>query len=66
MEHVGRHMEKDRRPEMLDFKMWRQDPELQVWLQEEGLIAWENPAGWKIGNGRPRRDSIFEGNAGEM
>ncbi|KAH7109437.1 hypothetical protein B0J11DRAFT_236367 [Dendryphion nanum] len=66
MEHVGRHMEKDRRPEMLDFKMWRQDPELQVWLQEEGLITWENPTGWKIGNGRPRRDSIFEGNAGEM
>lgn len=66
MEHVGRHLEKERKPQMLDSKSWREDPELQNWLVEEGLIAWSAPAAaWRIGDGKPRRDSILEGNGME-
>lgn len=61
MEHVGRHLEKERKPEMLDYTQWRQDQPLQNWLMEEGLIVWSEAAGaWKIGDGKPRRDSIIE------
>lgn len=61
MEHVGRHLEKERKPEMLNSRSWREDLELENWLVDEGLIAWsaiENA--WRIGNGKPRRDSILE------
>lgn len=61
MEHVGRHLEKERKPEMLNSKLWREDLELENWLVDEGLIAWSTiENAWRIGNGKPRRDSILE------
>lgn len=61
MEHVGRHLEKDRKTVSLDVTTWNEDKELEQWLLEEGLIAHDRNGGWKIGDGKPRRDSILDG-----
>ena len=56
MEHVGRHLEKDRKNgiDMLDFASWNLDHGLEQYLIEEGLITREAGV-WKIGDGKPRR-----------
>ncbi|KAF2009851.1 hypothetical protein BU24DRAFT_65786 [Aaosphaeria arxii CBS 175.79] len=53
MDHVGRHLEKDRRPETYDVSAWKVDPMLESYLLDEGLIK-RNHDGWSIGNGLPR------------
>lgn len=56
MEHVGRHLEKDRKGanDMLDITTWNVDEELEQYLLTEGLIVREKGE-WKIGNGQPKR-----------
>jgi hypothetical protein len=56
MEHVGRHLEKDRntRADMLDTATWHVDETLERYLVDEGLIV-RDGSGWKIGDGKPRR-----------
>ncbi|KAF1842679.1 uncharacterized protein K460DRAFT_378008 [Cucurbitaria berberidis CBS 394.84] len=56
MEHVGRHLEKDRKKglDMFDFAAWNMDQGLERYLLDEGLIVREKGE-WKIGNGKPRR-----------
>jgi hypothetical protein len=38
MEHVGRHLEKDRNKISLDYKDWNTDRELEKYLLDEGII----------------------------
>ncbi len=61
VEHVGRHLEKDRSSirDMLDVASWNVDFGLEQYLLEEGLIAKEKGV-WKIGNGKPRRNTEME------
>lgn len=56
MEHVGRHLEKDKNTtvNMLDIKSWNKDENLEKYLLNEGLVVHEH-GGWKIGDGKPRR-----------
>jgi hypothetical protein len=56
MEHVGRHLEKDRntRADMLNTATWHVDETLERYLVDEGLIV-RDGSGWKIGDGKPRR-----------
>lgn len=56
MEHVGKHLEKDRKifAGMFNCKTWHQDQNLENYLVEEGLIVKEANT-WKIGNGKPKR-----------
>ncbi|KAJ4990179.1 C2H2 finger domain-containing protein [Stagonosporopsis vannaccii] len=56
MEHVGRHLEKDRRDsaELLNSANWKRDAALEQYLVDEGLIAWEHGA-WKTSDGKSRR-----------
>ncbi|KAF2850673.1 hypothetical protein T440DRAFT_468254 [Plenodomus tracheiphilus IPT5] len=58
MDHVGSHLEKDRRhgPDMLQTAKWRTDPELEQYLLNEGLVKCQNGE-WSISDGRPRRPS---------
>jgi hypothetical protein len=58
MEHVGRHLEKDytSRVDVLDPATWNVDVRLERYLIDEGLIA-KDGAGWKIGDGKPRRSA---------
>ncbi|KAF2035957.1 hypothetical protein EK21DRAFT_106792 [Setomelanomma holmii] len=53
MEHVGRHLEKDRKGsvDMLDIKSWNEDRGLEQYLLDEGLIVKEH-GNWKIGDGK--------------
>ncbi|KAH7076768.1 hypothetical protein BKA63DRAFT_468709 [Paraphoma chrysanthemicola] len=55
MEHVGRHLEKDRKGsiDMLDVKSWNEDKALEDYLLDEGLIVREHGS-WKIGDGKRR------------
>lgn len=60
IEHVGRHLEKDRKCEvdMLDCRTWLPDTSLQQYLIDEGLIT--NKHGqWNIGDGKSRRRSAL-------
>lgn len=61
MEHVGRHLEKDRKTgaDMLDPIQWNLDQDLEQYLVEEGLIVTEKGE-WRIGDGKPRRHSSPE------
>lgn len=61
MEHLGSHFEREKKnpKATLDTKHWRNDPELQQWLLQEGLIASDPKGGWRIGDGQPLRDPIF-------
>ena len=56
MEHVGRHLEKDRKngAHMLDVSNWKVDTALEQYLMDENLITWEHGT-WKIGDGKSRR-----------
>jgi hypothetical protein len=56
MEHVGRHLEKDKNTtvDMLDIKSWNKDESLEKYLLNEGLVVYEHD-GWKVGDGKPRR-----------
>lgn len=56
MEHVGRHLEKDRKNgvEMLDISSWKVDTALEQYLMNEDLIVWEGGE-WSIGDGKSRR-----------
>lgn len=62
MEHVGRHMEKDRKTGggPIDIKDWQEDAVLKEWLVAEGLIEKDRNGAWKLGDGRPRRLSVYE------
>ncbi|KAF2489932.1 hypothetical protein BU16DRAFT_544278 [Lophium mytilinum] len=57
MEHVGRHLEKDRKAggAPTDTKDWQPDKELEQWLVVEGLIEDDRSGGWKLGDGKPKR-----------
>ncbi|KAF2806842.1 uncharacterized protein BDZ99DRAFT_465613 [Mytilinidion resinicola] len=57
MEHVGRHLEKDRKAggAPTDIKDWQHDKELEQWLVAEGLIEVDRSGGWKLGDGKPKR-----------
>ncbi|KAH8732858.1 hypothetical protein GQ44DRAFT_6915 [Phaeosphaeriaceae sp. PMI808] len=56
MEHVGRHLEKDRKGnvDMLDISLWNKDSKLEGYLLEQGLIVMDQ-GNLKIGNGKPTR-----------
>lgn len=56
MEHVGRHLEKDRNNgvDLLDVKSWNNDDALEQYYTNEGLIVKEQGI-WMIGDGKPRR-----------
>lgn len=58
MDHVGRHLEKDRNCEvdLLDVSTWRVDQSLERYLISEGLVYRDN-AQWRIGDGKPKRRS---------
>ncbi|KAF1932140.1 uncharacterized protein M421DRAFT_89496 [Didymella exigua CBS 183.55] len=56
MEHVGHHMEKDKKngADIFDVASWKADIALEKYLMNEDLIVWEQDT-WKIGGGKPRR-----------
>lgn len=58
MEHVGRHLEKDKKGSV-DFKSWNLDTDLERYLLEEGLVVREQGQ-WKIGDGKPLRQAYDE------
>ncbi|KAK7520110.1 hypothetical protein IWZ03DRAFT_343601 [Phyllosticta citriasiana] len=57
MEHVGRHFEKDKKPECTIYGVdtWREDEELRDWLCSEGLVECDHRGVWQLGDGTPRR-----------
>ncbi|KAF9735960.1 hypothetical protein PMIN06_002504 [Paraphaeosphaeria minitans] len=57
MEHIGRHLEKDRKVGSVigHVATWNIDKELERWLSDEGIITLDKVGNWKIGDGRPRR-----------
>jgi len=57
MEHVGSHMERDRKSstKSSDASAWNEDALLHEWLIEEGLVEHDGKGGWKIGSGIPLR-----------
>lgn len=56
MEHVGRHLEKDKKngADIFDVHSWKVDTALEQYLMNEDLIVWEHGT-WKIGDGKLRR-----------
>lgn len=58
MEHIGRHLEKDRGSDfnVLDVKTWNEDRSLEKYMLIEGLIVRENGT-WKIGDGKSKREA---------
>jgi len=60
MEHVGSHMEKDRKANksVVPCEEWHEDRDLRDYLEDEGLIQYDNGR-WTIGTGFPRRDLGF-------
>ena len=61
IEHIGRHLEKDRKAgnTIGDVEKWNKDVNLERWLYNEGIIA-RDGAQWKIGDGRPRRQGVYD------
>ena len=58
MEHVGRHLEQDRKAGgkgVTSPGNWREDNVLRDWLYQEGLIESNGNGGWKMGDGVPKR-----------
>ncbi|KAK4993523.1 hypothetical protein LTR66_002400 [Elasticomyces elasticus] len=53
LEHVGRHMEKNKRAqaEVLDWRGWRVDAEVEEWLRGQGLLVREGGR-WRVCDGR--------------
>lgn len=63
MEHVGRHLEKDRKSgnsKIWNVDSWNKDPELERWYYDEGIITFDQAGHWKIGDGRPRRQGVSD------
>jgi hypothetical protein len=61
MEHVGRHLEKERKGSgSLGPERWNRDEDLERWLVTEGLVVYEGD-GWRIGDGKPRRVQEVDG-----
>ncbi|KAF9699495.1 hypothetical protein EKO04_002316 [Ascochyta lentis] len=58
MEHVGRHLEKDRKSgaDMLNVASWKKDIALEQYLVKEDLVVWEGGM-WKTGDGKARRNA---------
>lgn len=57
MEHIGRHLEKDRKvgSGIGHVATWNIDKELEQWLLNEGIIVFDKVGNWRFGDGRPRR-----------
>lgn len=55
VEHVGRHLEKERNSVAADARTWRHGAFLEEWLEREGLIEREEGGngGWRLGSGKP-------------
>ena len=63
MEHVGRHLEKDRKAansKIWNVNTWNKDTELERWYYNEGIITLDKADTWKIGDNRPRRPGITD------
>lgn len=59
LEHVGGHFERDRKNGIntVDITTWREDPALRDYLLTEGIVEIDPVrGGWRIGDGKPRRD----------
>lgn len=59
LEHVGGHLERDRKNGVntVDITTWREDPPLRDYLLMEGIVEIDPVrGGWRIGDGKPRRD----------
>lgn len=59
LEHVGGHLERDRKngANTVDITTWREDPALRDYLLAEGIVEIDPVrGGWRIGDGKPRRD----------
>ncbi|KAF2253024.1 hypothetical protein BU26DRAFT_213249 [Trematosphaeria pertusa] len=56
IEHVGRHLEKDRKAglKLQGIPDWNADKTLEQWLIAEGLVEVDRSGVWKIGDGRRR------------
>jgi hypothetical protein len=65
MEHIGKHLEKDRKEggKLGDVERWTVDKELEKWLLDEGIVDVGDDGGWRIGNGKPMKCK-HEDNAG--
>lgn len=59
MEHVGRHLEKDRKTggALIDIKDWQEDEIFREWLIEEGLVVKDPNGDLRLGDGKPRGNS---------
>lgn len=59
MEHVGRHLEKERKAggAPVDINDWQEDGVLKDWLISEGLIEADRSGSWRLGDGKPRREA---------
>lgn len=62
MEHVGRHLEKERKAggAPIDIKDWHEDVVLKEWLISERLIEADRNGNWRLGDGKPQRESDEE------
>ena len=67
MEHVGRHLEKERKAggAPIDINDWQEDEVLKDWLVSEGLIEVDRSGSWRLGDGRPRREADDEDDENE-
>ncbi|PVH99490.1 hypothetical protein DM02DRAFT_431823 [Periconia macrospinosa] len=57
MEHIGRHLEKDRKTGGLhhtDTDSWIPDKDLEQWLYKEGIITFDRLGQFMIGDGQPK------------
>jgi hypothetical protein len=57
MEHIAMHLERTKKSgcKLPLVHEWKEDEELENWLEQEGLIEL-NKGTWQIGNGRPIRN----------
>lgn len=57
MEHLAGHLEKYRKTgaKVPGTHEWKEDQELEVWLEAENLIEMDPKGKWQIGEGRPMR-----------
>ena len=57
MEHIATHLERSRKTggKVPAVHEWRADEELEIWLEQEGLIAKDAKGQWQIGDGIPIR-----------
>jgi hypothetical protein len=57
MNHVGQHMEKDRKAKrsVVAVESWHEDLQLRDYFESEGLIVRSEDGNWMVGDGKPRR-----------